>query len=429
MQKIFFEYHIRDKEIFDELLKNSTIILDTNSLLNLYRYSSENRPKFFEILTKIKERLILPYQVGYEFYENREQIIKSKSNFKTNLTDFLKLEINSLSNKIHSSSSNCKYSNSVALLKHEEKLRNDLINNLDRLLLDLINCVENHDNDISNEYIFNDDYILNHILELYEGKVNEKLADDKINKIYNEGKNRYENKIPPGYKDNHKPEPNKYGDLVLWNEIIEIAKNTKKNILFISDDRKEDWCHRFEGIDLGSRRELIREFHKETNCYFFSITTLEFIQQISTMYDIENLSSLKEETQIIKDNLCLEENPIYKMYEPDYDSIIKTLNQKKYFSNVAENECVDLIQKNEISDEDCFIFNSEKIDKDNYKWKTFYNAEPFNNENLAKLLHEKNNSKKHINKSKELFINLLKHENISLNTYIKLLEIIESDDD
>ncbi|WP_204277464.1 PIN-like domain-containing protein, partial [Escherichia coli] len=58
-----------------------------------------------------------------------------------------------------------------------------------------------------------------------------------------EGEDRYAKKIPPGYKDAKKDagEFDKYGDLIIWKDMIGKAKADKRPILFISDDAKEDW--------------------------------------------------------------------------------------------------------------------------------------------------------------------------------------------
>jgi hypothetical protein len=46
--------------------------------------------------------------------------------------------------------------------------------------------------------------------------------------IYKEAEQRFKESIPPGYKDNKKPEPDKYGDIVLWFQLIDYAKSEKK---------------------------------------------------------------------------------------------------------------------------------------------------------------------------------------------------------
>jgi len=36
---------------------------------------------------------------------------------------------------------------------------------------------------------------------------------------------------------------NKFGDLIIWKEMIEKAKAEKRPIIFVTDDGKSDWWH------------------------------------------------------------------------------------------------------------------------------------------------------------------------------------------
>ncbi len=54
------------------------IAADANVLLNLYRYSEDTRKEFLNILEQLKEQLILPNRVAYEFLSNRLGVIGSQ---------------------------------------------------------------------------------------------------------------------------------------------------------------------------------------------------------------------------------------------------------------------------------------------------------------------------------------------------------------
>lgn len=52
-------------------------------------------------------------------------------------------------------------------------------------------------------------------------------------------------KVPPGYKDEKKPD-NKFGDLMLWNEVVAFCK-TQEHVttaILLTDDNKSDWVFR-----------------------------------------------------------------------------------------------------------------------------------------------------------------------------------------
>lgn len=93
--------------------------------------------------------------------------------------------------------------------------------------------------------------------------------NEKLN-IVKEGHYRYLNQIPPGYMDavdengkegNAKKGFEKFGDLFVWKEILKYSESNKKDVLFITEDHKEDW---YEKKTMFPRRELIEEFSFET---------------------------------------------------------------------------------------------------------------------------------------------------------------------
>ncbi len=72
MKKIFREYHQFTKQELQQLWKACLFVFDSNTLLNMYRYSRETVKTYFDVLNELKKKkqLWIPYQVGYEFYEN-----------------------------------------------------------------------------------------------------------------------------------------------------------------------------------------------------------------------------------------------------------------------------------------------------------------------------------------------------------------------
>lgn len=119
----------------------------------------------------------------------------------------------------------------------------------------------------------------NEIIKLFNQLVFRELNQQSINNIYIEGEFRYKNEIPPGYKCNNKYNKNKYRDLIIWNELIAISKCYNKNILFISDELKEDWIEEIHGKKY-TRKELISEFSEKTQHFFYIFSFAEFIDAI-----------------------------------------------------------------------------------------------------------------------------------------------------
>lgn len=90
MKNIFKEYHQFTDEEFKRLWKDCLFVFDTNTLLNMYRYSRDTVKAYMKVLNelKLKNQIWVPYQVGYEFYENRIGVI---SEYEKSYDEILKI--------------------------------------------------------------------------------------------------------------------------------------------------------------------------------------------------------------------------------------------------------------------------------------------------------------------------------------------------
>ncbi len=82
-----------------------------------------------------------------------------------------------------------------------------------------------------------------------------------------------------------------FGDLILWNQILKEAKERQiKNIIFVTDDEKEDWWQYldYKGRKIISPRpELIEELHMQSGVELFHMYNSEkFIEYASTYLKI-----------------------------------------------------------------------------------------------------------------------------------------------
>ena len=92
MKKTFREYHQYSENEFKKLWNECIFVFDTNTLLNMYRYRRDTVDKYFEVLSelKIKNKLWIPHQVGFEFYENRITVISNYEKSYDAILDILK---------------------------------------------------------------------------------------------------------------------------------------------------------------------------------------------------------------------------------------------------------------------------------------------------------------------------------------------------
>ena len=142
----------------------------------------------------------------------------------------------------------------------------------------------------------------------YTAYINEQKRSIKaiFYKLKEKGQKRYAEKIPPGWKDASKSE-NRYGDYINWEEILRLAVNEKKSIIFITNDTKSDWIEEIEGKKIGPLHALSQEFCERVNnadqlFYIYTLDKfLEFTQDHNKTLDspktiIENVKNILQES-------------------------------------------------------------------------------------------------------------------------------------
>ena len=286
LRQIFRGYYRPTEEEFSELWKNCIFIPDANILLNIYRYSPATCDALINIFKEISERLWITHQAALEYHHQRLNVIGQQEsayeNIRGKLRDLQKnneKELNSFSRHPF-----------INVKNFSEKIKGTLT----EIENELDECKKKHPN------LLDVDELRDNITTLFEGKVGTSYSPEKLKELYDIGKKRYERKIPPGFLDNGKDEENQFGDLILWFQIIDHAKSIKKPIIFITDDRKEDWWLKFKGKTIGPRPELIDEIYKEANVDFYMYQTEQFMTFAEKFIEREVDKEAIKEVQEIK---------------------------------------------------------------------------------------------------------------------------------
>lgn len=245
--KFFEQYTLSDNEIRD-ILENGILVFDTNVLLNLYSYTKSTKEEVLNIMKKYKNRLWMPYQVGWEFFNNRENKISSVQGGCDKLLKFINDTKNGFDKLL-----NDNYKRHPFI---DRKSISELFSNQLKSVSDEIEKLKAQDP----RYDKNDT-ILKQLTQLYNKKVGDDYSIEEYKEIFKDGEKRYEQKTPPGFADLKEKKDqgprHLYGDLIIWKQIIDKSKATNKDIVFISEDQKEDW---YEKDSNKPRRDLIKEF-------------------------------------------------------------------------------------------------------------------------------------------------------------------------
>lgn len=314
----------------DKIKDDCIFILDTNALLLPYSTGSQSLSEINKVFEKLKKqnRLLIPGQVAREFANNRPEKLKEifqQLNRKQNSIQNIGLGKYPLLEAIED------YKTAVEL----EREINEKLVQYRKSIGALVDQVK--------QWSWNDPVSLMY-RKLFTKKLILDIQIDK-EKIKQDLDYRYLHKIPPGFKDDGKPDDG-IGDLIIWLTILEVAK-TKKNVVFVSGDEKNDWYHRSEKQALYPRFELVTEFKRHSQGKTFQIVRLSELLNIlgadeNTVKEIEieekiAFSSydqfrdfaLRAERSIFewilqRDDLSVKPNPVgYPDYEVNYDSGIK----------------------------------------------------------------------------------------------------------
>ncbi len=281
MRELFPGYYRLTEKDISVLWEEGMFILDTNVLLYLYRAPKELHDGLMRILRKLsnQDRLWIPFQVALEYQENRPGVIGTQLSKYRNAEKVLTNSKNSIKSWLEQLQLG-KESYSIepdGLMEEIDSFFEKIRPKMEKLALERLDVSE--DDELEDKYAkLRDD-----IDQVLEGKVGlPPVSQQWLDDIYEEGERRYKLKIPPGYKDGKKKEGlyvygglvfhRKYGDLVLWHQIIEEAKAHQEkfnHVVFITDEKKDDWWSEKDGNITGPRHKLVTEISSKAGVSLF----------------------------------------------------------------------------------------------------------------------------------------------------------------
>lgn len=339
MKKKFFGYCRPNNDQFSELWKNCVFIIDANVLLDLYRYPTEARKDLIMVLNLISDRLWVPYQVALEYHENRLNVIAEQVKKYVEVTEILNKNKKNLRGELDKLDLKKRHSaiNPENFLKKIDDDFNEFLTKLEEL--------KRVQPDVSN-----DDELKDEIDTLLEGKVGSPPESQaELDKIYTEGDKRFEYNRPPGYidaqnKDKQGPYlygglvfKRKYGDWILWSQIIKEAEAKKlQYIIFITNDDKEEWWWLINSNGkktIGPRPELVEEICSKTGLkLFYMYNTQRFLEfsktYLGTKINQKSIDQARDIAQISKDKTSI------IFYDSDVNELYGFYSVKaEYFDN------------------------------------------------------------------------------------------------
>jgi hypothetical protein len=271
------------------LWNDSLFAVDANVLLNLYRYSTETRKELENALASIQGKLFVPHQAAREFLKNRLSVTAAQADEYTKAVRTITDLASTLQNK-----------------KKHPFLPETELPGFKAQVDKLVKLLEQQRETLLNR--MTKDEILEFIQGIADKRTGQPFAEDALVELAAEGERRYTAETPPGYKDGKKDSSGdpyrKFGDLIVWKQLIAKAKAENRSLIFVTDDKKEDWWIDQSGRTIGPRTELREEFIGEVAKDFWMYTVDLFIEEAAKVTKkpvsakvLEEIRTVREEVQ------------------------------------------------------------------------------------------------------------------------------------
>ncbi len=277
------------EEEFKDLWEKAIFVVDTNVLLNFYKYTSkESTTSLLAILKQLKDtgRLWIPHQVALEYFFNYENnMYKQHEGY-----NLLGSELRKLKDEAEKTLRTVQSEHPYIITDKFQFYIND-IEESNTQLQDQLN------KEIAN--LPDSKEIQKDLKLLLDGVIGEPYNQDRINTIEKDGLDRYKHNVPPGFKDKGDKKRENfrtygdfryqqlYGDLIVWHQMLDKASkdDNPTPIIFITEEKKEDWWEKEDGKIKRPQPQLIQEFFNKTKKNFYMYRTENFVKYAKEYLD------------------------------------------------------------------------------------------------------------------------------------------------
>lgn len=285
----FEGYRTAADDDYDRVLKSGLVVLDTSTLLNLYRYNAAARQSMIDVLTAIGENLWVPHQVMREFWRNRERSLLDPGKDVTESVKKLN-ELRDSSREIIS-----QWRKRAALT---DTVADTLTSTFETAFTQACLTVESAVDVTSLNRAINtaNDEVLKLLEPALEGRVGEPLSLADHESAVNEGKRRAEAGEPPGFGDLKKADrgdDSVAGDYLVWEQILREAATRERDVLLVTGDvNKGDWWRLERGTPRGPRNELVQELRLRAGTWLYMMRPEALLEEAGRVFAVD----VKEES-------------------------------------------------------------------------------------------------------------------------------------
>lgn len=337
-----------DEPNLEKLWEKCIFVFDTSVLMNLYTCPEEIYSEFITILeNEIPDRIWMPYQISSEFQINSVHgVKKAAQNYEDlkNSINILKNDSKNLAQKIRGLNHTFFGSSNIDCQVKEN------FNEIDVILENMSESFKK----------FSKDKLKTKVNNLFEGKTGHNYPDSKLKEIDNEAKLRSIKGIRPGFEENE------YSNLISWYQILDYAKEEKKDVIFVTEN--PGWWINSEKEIIEPHPSLLKEFssigqkfhiYKFMNFLSDSKKYLNVVDIIEELTDFSNKLKERKCTKLenppsdialqeIIDNTLLSESALQKLINQSaaYKTLQKLIDQKV----IDENDLSQMITRTLLSE-------------------------------------------------------------------------------
>ena len=259
MERQFWAYYPLSQKQVEEVWGSAFFTFDTSVLLDLYRYSREARGEFFGILNGVPDRIWLSNQVALEYHQGRVGVISDQ---QKRVGDVIQA-LNGVKAQIRTAiQGGAGMEDLNEALSQTEKVLKRFRGEQGAVGMHEAHAGEDEIQRSLNE-LFSDEHSLG-----------APYSEERLRTLYEEGRTRFQEHVPPGFRDTEtKPEPSRYGDLILWQQVLDEAASRNAPAMLVINDSKDDWWRLNGTTPFAPRAELREEIRRVANvdCWFYRL--------------------------------------------------------------------------------------------------------------------------------------------------------------
>ena len=262
----FDHYYRPSQDRKEAAFAGGLIVLDTNVLLHVLRYSPQAREELLSVLGEIRDQLFIPYQVALEFNKNRVDVVDQRRN-ELQQTE---AEIDKLRQSTRTL---------VNTFSSRRTLQLDEVERLEAASSEFFEVLDSAQGEADASYDLDPDKMVGIKDELTEeleqiigDRVGERPSEEQLLQDAAEAERRQQNKLAPGFKDKGD------GDYLWWAEVLRSGKLEGRAVVVVSDDAaKGDWLFKQRSLNAGPHSVLMEDAREAGAIDLILLTTSDLL--------------------------------------------------------------------------------------------------------------------------------------------------------